>query len=106
MKKFQLRKASIEISRRDKHTLSALYGAGNDFEPEVLAEFPTAEEANAALASGGYRSSIQDFQANGLYRTLFTEYYVEENDFDDDGDWVDGGIIWDYTPFPAEDSDE
>lgn len=30
MKKFQLRKASIEISRRDKHTLSALYAAGND----------------------------------------------------------------------------
>ena len=26
------------------------------------------------------------------------QYYIEENDYDEDGDWVSGGDLWEWTP--------
>jgi hypothetical protein len=28
---------------------------------------------------------------------LITEYYIEEAEYNEDGDWIGGGDIWEYS---------
>lgn len=36
--------------------------------------------------------------AGTVYRV--TEYYVQENEYDKDGDWISGGDVWEFSRMP------
>ena len=58
------------------------------------------EEAKKALAE--YKSSIDELSgATGRYYAV-TEYYVQENVYDDEDEWRDGGDVWEFAPFKIE----
>ena len=65
--------------------------------PEIIDSFDTLEEAETELSK--YTSEIDELSGgNGKFYTV-TEYYVQENTYDDDGEWRDGGDIWAFAPF-------
>lgn len=47
------------------------------------------EEAKEELQK--YKSSIRELSGGAGKYYLVEEYYVEENDYDEDGEWVNGG---------------
>jgi hypothetical protein len=51
-----------------------------------------------------YSSSVREFREHGTNKRLFdvTEYYIEEDYYDFDGEWCGGGDIWDFTPMKFE----
>ena len=63
-----------------------------DQEPEIIKAFDKKEDALNELKS--YKSDISKFNGvAGLYY-LVTEYYVEKNEYDEDGEFVeDFGIL-------------
>ena len=64
-------------------------------EPELIGSFEDKEEALAELRK--YESDIRTFRTAIGTMYLVTEFYVEENTYDDDGDFIEGGDIWDYS---------
>lgn len=92
MKKFEIRKNQIEIEKKNAKNIQAGCSMDqNETFPTVVKSFDTKEEALEALKS--YHTEIRDL--NSYY--LVTEFYVEENEYDEDGDWLDGGDIWAFT---------
>ena len=61
-------------------------------DPEKIASFGTKEEAEKELKK--YKT---DVCASG---SLFTveEFSIQENEYDEDGEWIGGGDIWKFTP--------
>ena len=92
MKKFEIRKNHIEIEKKNANNIQAGCSMDqNETFPTVVKSFDTKEEALEALKS--YHTEIRDL--NSYY--LVAEFYVEENVYDEDGDWIEGGDIWTFT---------
>ena len=52
------------------------------------------EEAQEELKK--LKTDIKENHYNTTFYTV-TEYYIEENEYDEDGDWVTGGDIYDFS---------
>ena len=63
----------------------------DDTNPEPLKTFESKNEALKELKN--YKTSVTDFKSY----CLVEEYYVEEQIQNEDGEFVDGGDIWDYS---------
>lgn len=94
MKKFELVSSRVEISHKCRLEIKEGCSHHNDPDPEIIESFNTSEEALDALK--GFKSSVRDF---GRYY-LVEEYYVEESDYDEDGEWIDGGDVWGFSEMP------
>lgn len=95
MKKYELFKNDIEISLRDKDRIveGCTLDQG-DCDPELIRSFDNKEEALSELQN--YKSDIRELKGNlGTYYQV-TEYYVQENTYDEDG-FVEGGDVWEFT---------
>lgn len=91
MKKFEIVKTTAEISWKERNEIKegcTMY----DVDPEKIASFGTKEEAEKELKK--YKT---DVCASG---SLFTveEFSIQENEYDEDGEWIGGGDIWKFTP--------
>lgn len=87
MKKFILFRNECEV----KNYYEGCTAERNDTNPEVIKTFDNKDEALKELKN--YKTSVTDF---GSYY-LVEEFYVEEQEQDEDGNFLDGGDIWEYS---------
>ena len=67
--------------------------------PCILKTFDKKEDALDALKD--FKSTFYERDSDGRYYEV-TEYYVEENEYDDEGEWISGGDIWKFADFEKE----
>lgn len=99
MTKYEIKKATREFKgykNRHKIREGCTVVAEGDIFDEIVKSFDSKDEALNALKA--YTSTIDI--SGDLYEV--TEYYVEENEYDEDGEWIDGGGIWEFSPLPEE----
>lgn len=102
MKKFELKKQSIEIKWKDRYNISEGCSVDHDRDQfdELVKSFDTKEEALTELQK--YTTGITELSsAIGKYY-LVEEYYVEENTYDEDGDFESGGDILEFSKIKIE----
>lgn len=102
MKKFELKKQAVEIKWSDRNNIKAGCSVNNDGDhySEIVKSFDTKEEALADLQK--YTTEITELSnAAGKYY-LVEEYYVEENTYDEYGEWESGGDIWEFSKIKIE----
>lgn len=87
MKKFILFRNECEV----KNYYEGCTVDRDDINPEVIKTFDNKDEALKELQN--YNTSVTEFR--NYY--LVEEYYVEEQIQDEDGEFVDGGDIWEYS---------
>ena len=63
-------------------------------QPEVIKEYNNKSEALEALKM--YNSKVIEFKSYNLV----TEYYIEEEERDEEGYFIGGGDIWDFSKLP------
>lgn len=99
MKRYEIKKNIAEIRKKSEIKIGVTLA--QDFqEPEVLESFDTKEEALEALKE--YKSSYERMDGYHAPYYIVEEVYVEENVYDEDGDWIDGGDVWRVADFDAE----
>ena len=103
MKKYELLERTAEI--RNKNAIvpgctvnAALNTPGYDDDPEKLESFGSLEEAKKALTS--FEAKVRELSDSiGRYYEV-TEYMIEENEYDEDGEWCGGGDDWGFSHMP------
>ena len=90
MKKYEIIKNSVEVKDIKKYEQGITTKQDNQ-EPNVEESFDTLEEAKESLKN--YTKEIT--KMSGCY--LITEYYIEENVYNEDNEWEAGGDIWEYS---------
>lgn len=103
MKKYEIRKSGIEIPWKNRMAIKEgiTMTEDNNLESELIASFDSVEDAKEELEK--YRSSISKFSSHGMTYYLVEEYYVEENVYDEDGEWIEGGgDIWGFSKISIE----
>ena len=98
MKKFEIVMKRAEIYYKDRVKIKE--GCTMDYQdPETIKSFDTLEDAKEELKK--YQTSIRELN-NGMTYFLIEEYMVEENEYDEDGEWTAGGDVWAITPMYIE----
>ena len=69
-----------------------------DQNPEIIKSFDSKDEALEALKD--YKSEILEFSSHGMIYFNVKEFYVEENVYDRDGEWISGGDVWEFSEMP------
>ena len=98
MKKFEIDMRRAEISWKNRKSIKE--GCTTDGEPELIKSFDTLEEAKEELRK--FQTSIRKLSNGSLSYFEIEEYMVEENDYDEDGEWESGGDIWEITKMHIE----
>ena len=94
IKKFEIVKNTIEIKGTNRDLITAgCTQDQSDANPEIINSSATKKDALEALKS--FRTDINELSGGSLY--VITEFYVEENIYDEDGEWVSGGDVSAYT---------
>lgn len=99
--KYELRKATAEIKLSHKNEIKAgctlVYHVteSRDIESEVIATFGNIDDARKALE--GYESTVSLDSSFASKFYMVTEYYIEENVYSEDGEWMHGGDVWDFS---------
>ena len=94
---YELKKNTKEIIYKNRKEISE--GCTTDApEPEVINSFEKKDDALRELKN--FKSEVQ--RLSGPAGTYFsvTEYCVEENEYDEDGEWIGGGDIWEISKLP------
>lgn len=92
MKKFEICKATETF--KDKKSICK--GCTIDAtEPELIASFDSKEEALAELKK--YESDVRKYKHYNMMCYRVEEYYIAENNYEDDGEWESGGDIWEFS---------
>jgi hypothetical protein len=98
MKKFEIVMRRAEISWKNRKSIKE--GCTTEGEPELIKSFDTLEEAKEELRK--FQTSIRKLSNGSLSYFEIEEYMVEENDYDEDGEWESGGDIWEITKMHIE----
>lgn len=95
MKKYEVIENVCEVAYKDRYSIKRGVTADQDDQPgkTVVKSFDTKEEALAEL-----KKLNSDVTRRSGYFDI-VEYYVEENDYDEEGEWISGGDIWEFSPF-------
>lgn len=81
MKKFELRQDTIEVKWKERNIIKKGVTLNQaDSEPTIIKKFDYLDEALQELKS--YKSSINEL--SGYF--VITEYYVQENEYDEEGE--------------------
>ena len=101
MKKFELRKNSIEVSLENRKTIKeGITTTQDDQYPEIVTSFDSLEDAKNELKK--YKSSIRELSGGAGKYYLVEEYYIEENTYNEEGEWLEGGDIWEFSKITIE----
>lgn len=121
MTKFEIKKSSFEFrfSRRNpppalsSKEIADMFFGSYDYDPETIASFDSKEEAVKAFE--GEKVSASTYLSEGWANSLLicgTIVWMEENTYDEDGEFDQGGDVWciateAYEPYDRpEDSDD
>lgn len=97
---YELKKNTREISYEKKKDIKkGCTLEQNDQNPQIIEPFEDKEQALKILKS--YKSDICKMSGGAGSYYLVTEYYVEENEYDEDGEWISGGNIWGFSEMPV-----
>lgn len=77
------------------------YFALTDFESNVIERYDTLDEAREALKKFEKKASTYYYQNNGSRFFAVDIYYIEENEYDEDGDIISGGDVWECAASPV-----
>lgn len=94
MKRYEIRKNYREMKDWEGIKPGCTLDQG-DQEPEILKSFEDKAEALEALKS--YTGKAEKLSGGAGTFYAVTEFYVEENDYDEDGEWCDGGDVWGFA---------
>ena len=98
MKKYEIIKTYNEFTYRERERVKTgctLWE--NNY--EVLESFKTLDEAKEALQK--YKTDVWEGSAyGGGSLAVITEYSIQENEYDEDGEWYAGGDVNDITELP------
>lgn len=94
--RFEIKKDNIEIKYNDRDQIKqgcTLYNMNSD--PEVIDVYGNKEDALDALRK--YKTEISEFSSPVGRMVNVTEYYVEENIYDDDGEPESCNGVWEES---------
>lgn len=95
MKKFEVKENTIELSYKKRKNIKAGVSLESENqEPITIASCETLEEAQEKLKK--LKTDIKENHYNGTFYNV-TEYYIEENEYDEDGEWLTGGDIYAFS---------
>lgn len=101
MKKFEIRRNSIEVAWKNRKEIKeGITLTADDQYPEIVVSFDTLDKAKVELQK--YKSSIRELSGGAGKYYLVEEYYIEENSYDEDEEWVEGGDVWEYSKITIE----
>lgn len=101
MKKFEIRSVCAEVAIKDKDMIKPgiareyninKYGNGDT---DLIASYDTLEEARKDLAKR--KSSVYLSSSFSSKYYMVEEYFIEENEYSEDGEITIGGDIWDFS---------
>ena len=103
MKKYEIIKTEKEFTYKERNDIET--GCTTYEDPEILASFETLDEAKEALKKYETETWIG---SSAHYNSLATiaEYSIQENEYDEDGEWISGGDVWDTTELPSNPFDD
>ena len=88
MRKYEVLRKDVEIKYAERKSLKPGCAVGAlDVVPETIGSFDTPEEAEKELSK--YKTSIQESSNSGCAYFAVSEYYIESNEYDSDGLFVD-----------------
>ena len=90
MIKYELKKDTIELKNIGEYYTGCVLDQANT-DPIIIESFNDRCEALNAL-----KKCKTDARDMSNY-VLITEYYIEEAEYNEDGDWIGGGDIWEYS---------
>ena len=93
MIKYELKENSVEVRKKDLAKGCAVEDMNAD--PKIIKSFDKKEEALNELKK--YKTDVYDFSSPVGAMCNVTEYYVEENEYDEDNEWISGGDIWEIS---------
>ena len=103
MKKFDAYERNAEIKYKNRNELRE--GCACDCEePQKVAEFKTLEDAQEWLN----KQSIEICEFDSAIGTIFSikEFFIQENEYDEDNEVVDYGYIWNISKMKIKVVDE
>lgn len=99
MKKYELKMNSVEVKKEDVREGCAVDDM--NAQPTLIKSFESKEEALEELKK--YNTEKDEFSTETGTLCNVTEYYVEENEYDEDGEWISGGDVWEVSKMRKED---
>ena len=88
MRKYEVLRKDVEIKYAERKSLKPGCAVGAlDVVPETIGSFGTLEEAEKELSKN--KTSIQELSNSGGAYFAVSEYYIESNEYDSDGLFVD-----------------
>ena len=99
MKKYELKMNSVEVKKEDVREGCAAVDDMNA-QPTLIKSFESKEEALEELK----KHNTEIYSISAVVGTVYnvTEYYVEENEYDEDGEWISGGDVWEISKMMQE----
>ena len=99
MKKYEIIERMMEIRYKDRMDIEE---GCTRFEPDqnLIKSFDSLEEAKEELKK--YKTNISEFSAASMRYFEVTEYCVEENEYDEDGELESEGAVWEYSEMKIE----
>lgn len=101
MKKYEIRRVDAEVALKDRKMIEPgmaqqynIEKSGNG-DTDLIASYDSIEEAKADLKNR--KSSVRLTSSFSSKYYLVEEYFIEENEYDEDGEWINGGDIWEYS---------
>lgn len=94
MKKYEIKRNTAELNKKSEVREGVTIEQDNQ-DPEVLESFDTIEEARKTLKN--YKSSCEKVEGYHAAFYRVTEIYIEENVYDEDDEWIDGGDVWAFA---------
>lgn len=88
MRKYEVLRKDVEIKYAERMSLKSGCAVGAlDVVPETIGSFDTLEEAEKELSKN--KTNIQELSSSGGAYFAVSEYYIESNEYDSDGLFVD-----------------
>lgn len=99
MKKYEIIERISELRYVDRMDIEE---GCTRFEPDqdLIKSFDSLEEAKEELKK--YKTNIREFSAASMRYFEVTEYCVEENEYDEDGELESEGAVWEYSKMKIE----
>lgn len=99
--KYEIRKNTREISYKKRAEIKEGCTLDQfDQDPEIIKSFDDKDKALSELKQ--YKSEIHKLSGGAETYYVVTEYYVEENEYGEDGEWVNGGDVWEFSKIQIE----
>ena len=94
---FEIKKGYLEINKSHKDRVAQGVVCSNDENAQVLTSFNSLDEAKKYFEDNHFFTDIS-FRSGKFYE--INEYWIEENTYDEEGEWCEGGDVWEISKFP------